>query len=180
MTTATSSIADTITRTLARTKELAAALLKDVKDSDFSTMPKSDGKVINTNHPAFIYGHLSLYPKTIMDLLGLDGSSIEHPENFAELFMHGVECKDDHDGSIYPSRDEIVSYFERAHETVIAKIQELDDETLNTPFTGEGWHVDFAKTPASMCIFMLHDHYMFHLGQMSAWRRCFGLGHAMG
>lgn len=180
MTIATSSIADTITRTLERTTGLAAALLEGVNDADFSSMPKSDGKTINTNHPAFIYGHLSLYPKTIMDLLGLDGSSIEHPENFSELFMHGVECKDDPDGSHYPSKDEIVGYFNKAHETVIAAIKGLDDDALNAPFTGEGWYVDFAKTPASLCIFMLHDHYMFHLGQMSAWRRCFGLGHAMG
>ncbi|MCA9302614.1 MAG: DinB family protein [Phycisphaerales bacterium] len=179
MTTATSSLAETITRTLERTAGLAGALLEGVKAEDFARMPKADGKTINTNHPAFVYGHLSLYPKTILDLLGKDSSAIDHPAKFSDLFMHGVDCQDDPDSTIYPDMETIVSYFKKAHEAVIEAIKGLDDDTLNAPFSGDGWYVEFAKTPASLCIFMLHDHYMFHLGQMSAWRRCFGLGHAM-
>ena len=180
MTIATSSMADTITRTLVRTNELANALLADVKADQFSSMPKSDGKTINTNHAAFVYGHLSLYPKLLLGFLGKDASAIEHPPKFAELFMHGIDCVDDRSCETYPGMDEIVEYFNRAHKFAIETIQSMSDEELNTQFTGDEWYVEFAKTPASLCIFMLHDHYMFHLGQMSAWRRCFGLGHAMG
>jgi len=180
MTTATSSVAETITRTLERTNGLANALLEGVNAEQFSAMPRADGKVINTNHPAFVYGHLSLYPKMLLGFLGKDASEIEHPAGFAELFMHGVDCQDDPSGANHPGKDEIVAYFNRAHKFATDTIKGMSDEELNTPLTGEEWYVEFAKTPAAICIFMLHDHYMFHLGQMSAWRRCFGLGQAMG
>lgn len=178
MTTATSSMGQTITRTLSRTKGLADALLEGVNAEQFARMPQADGKAINTNHPAFVYGHLSIYPKMILDILGKDSSVIENPPKFADLFMHGVECQDDPNDDIYPSKDEIVSYFHKAHEVVTQVVSELDDETLNAAFSGDEWYVEMAQTPAALCIFMLHDHYMFHLGQMSAWRRCMGFGSA--
>jgi hypothetical protein len=178
MTTATGSIAETITRTLERTKGLANALVEGTTSEQFARQPQADGKTINTNHGAFVYGHLSLYPKMILEILGKDSSVIAHPEKFAELFMHGVDCRDDSEGTIYPSKDEIVSYFNTAHDEVISTIKTLDDDTLNAAFAGDEWYVEMAGTPAALCIFMLHDHYMFHLGQMSAWRRCMGLGSA--
>ena len=178
MTTTTSSTAQTVTRTFSRTKGLANGLLEGVSAEQFARFPVADGKAINTNHAAFVYGHLSIYPKTILGVLGKDSSSIEIPAKFTDLFMHGVDCQDDPNGDIYPPMDEIVSYFNKAHDVLIDAINEIDDETLNAVFTGDDWYVDFAQTPASLCIFMLHDHYMFHLGQMSAWRRCVGLGPA--
>ncbi|MBL4590697.1 MAG: DinB family protein [Phycisphaerales bacterium] len=178
MTTATSSVAETITRTLQRTTDLANALLEGTTAEQFARMPSADGKTINTNHAAFVIGHLSIYPKMILEILGQDSSAIAHPDKFADLFMHGVDCQDDPDGTIYPSKDEIVGYFHKAHEEATKVINTLDDDTLNKAFSGDDWYVDFSKTPASLCIFMLHDHYMFHLGQLSAWRRCMGLGSA--
>jgi len=178
MTTATTSTAQTITRTLTRTKDLADSLLAGITAEQFARFPVADGKAINTNHAAFVFGHLSIYPKMILGILGLDASAIENPPKFDELFMHGVDCQDDSNGDIYASMDEIVAHFNSAHETVIKAIQGLDDEALNAQFTGDDWYVEFAQTPASLCIFMLHDHYMFHLGQLSAWRRCMGLGSA--
>ena len=79
---------------------------------------------------------------------------------------------------VYPSMDSIVKHFHAAHETVIKVIQGLDDDALNAAFTGDDWYVEMAGTPGALCVFMLHDHYMFHLGQLSAWRRCMGLGSA--
>jgi len=179
MTTTTTSLGHTITRTLGKTKDLADALLVGVDAERFARFPVADGKAINTNHGAFVIGHLSIYPKMILGILGLDDSAIVNPPKFEELFLHGVECVDDANGDVYPSMDVIVKHFHSAHETVIKVIQGLDDEALNAAFTGDDWYVEFAQTPAALCVFMLHDHYMFHLGQMSAWRRCVGLGPAM-
>ncbi len=175
MTTTTAPLAQAITRTLCRTKEMADSLLSEVTAEQFARLPMADGKPINTNHGAFVYGHLSIYPAMILDILGMDSSAIANPPKYAELFMHGVECVDDANGDMYPAMDEIVAYFHKAHDGVIEVINGLDDETLNRPFVGDDWYVEFAGTPASLCVFMLHDHYMFHLGQMSAWRRCMGL-----
>ncbi len=176
MTATTSSTqAQAITRTLSRTADLAQGLLTGVTAENFARMPQADGKAINTNHPSFIYGHLSFYPSYIFDLMGKDGSAIAIPEGWEDLFKHGVDCKDDVNGDIYPPMDEVLAYFKKAHEAVIEMINSCDDETLTKAFEGEGWHVDFAGTPAALTTFMLHSHYMFHLGQMSAWRRCVGL-----
>jgi DinB superfamily len=176
MTTTASTTGQNITRTLARTAELAQGLLTGVTAEQFARMPQADGKAINTNHPCFIYGHLSIYPRFIFELMGKDGSAIDVPEGWEDLFKHGVECKDDVNGDIYPPMDDVLAYFKKAHEAVIEMINGCDDETLTKAFEGEGWHVDFAGTPAALTTFMLHSHYMFHLGQMSAWRRCAGLG----
>lgn len=178
MTTTTTSMAQTITRTLTRTKDLADSLLVGITAEQFARFPVADGKPINTNHAAFVFGHLSIYPKMILGILGLDDSAIVNPPKFDDLFMHGVDCQDDPNADIYASMDKIVAHFNNAHETVIKAIQTLDDDALNVQFTGDDWYVEFAQTPASLCIFMLHDHYMFHLGQLSAWRRCMGLGSA--
>ncbi|MFK7759338.1 MAG: DinB family protein [Phycisphaerales bacterium] len=178
MTATTHATAHNITRTLERTKGLAEALLAGVTADQFARFPESNGASINTNHGAFVYGHLSIYPKMILDILGKDSSVIANPEGYTDLFMHGVECQDDPDGTVYPPMDEILAYFRKAHEEVVKVINEIDEETLNAPFTGDEWYVEMAGTPAALCIFMLHDHYMFHLGQMSAWRRCMGLGSA--
>jgi len=179
MTMTASPLAETITRTLQRTRGLADALLKDIPAHSFARFPEAGGQTIRTNHPAFIFGHLSLYPVKQLEILGIDAPEIAVPEGFAEVFENGIECKDDPDGSIYPPMDTITGYFNLAHDTAITRLAQIDDDTLNTPFTGDAWYVDAMRTPASMIIFMLHDHYMFHLGQVSAWRRCMGLGSAM-
>lgn len=176
MTTTASTQGQNITRTLSRTAELAQGLLTGVTKGQFGRLPQADGKAIHTNHPAFIYGHLSIYPRYIFDLMGKDGSAIAIPEGWEDLFKHGAELKDDPKGDIYPPMDEILAYFKESHEAVIEMLNGCDEETLNKAFEGEGWHVDFAGTPAALSTFMLHSHYMFHLGQMSAWRRCVGLG----
>jgi len=179
MTTTTSTLAETITRTLQRTRGLADALLKDIPAEKFARFPEVGGQKIVTNHPAFVFGHLSIYPVKLLETLGIDAPEIAVPEGFAEAFENGVECRDDPNHSVYPAMDAITGYFNLAHDTAITRLAQVDDETLNTPFAGDAWYVESMRTPASFIIFMLHDHYMFHLGQVSAWRRCMGLGSAM-
>ena len=165
-----------------RTAGLADALAQGIDPKLAASMPSIDGKVVNCNHPTFVIGHLAIYPQKIMKALGAAPGDAAVPAKYDELFEAGVECQHDPDNTIYPAFEEVMDHFKRAHKAVHDHIATLDDESLNAAITGEGNEraAEFFGTTDAMALFMLHDHYMFHLGQLSTWRRCFGLGSAMG
>lgn len=165
-----------------RTAGLADALAQGIDPNQAGSMPSLDGNVVNCNHPIFIYGHLAIYPQKIMKALGAEPGDAAVPEKYQELFEAGVECKHDPENTIYPPFAEVLEHFKRSHSVVQRHIATLDDAKLGSAIAGEGNEraAEFFGTTDTMSLFMLHDHYMFHLGQLSTWRRCFGLGHAMG
>ena len=156
----------------------AEKLLDGVTPDMFARMPVGKDGVINTNHPAFCLGHMSTYPAFICGLAGIEDAGITNPEGFDKLFSHEATCQDDPDGSIYPSMEVITSHFFNAHKTMFAKLAECSDEQLAAPHGQEGDF--FAKFPnrAAVIAFMVGPHPFTHIGQMSAWRRCMGLGSA--
>jgi hypothetical protein len=158
---------------------LGEALLKDVPDEKFARFAAPGGTPIEANHPAFIYGHLSLYPTRIFGAAGLDGSAIAPSDRFVELFENGKVCMDDPDGSIYPGRAEIVDLFVRGHRAAIDAVGGLTDEQLKAEHTIEGRMAEMFPTVGHVASFLLVGHTMMHLGQMSTWRRAIGLGSAM-
>lgn len=154
----------------------AEGLLKDVTKEMFARQPKGPKGTIDTNHPAFVYGHLGLYPKKIMEIAGGDASGLDAPAGFADLFEAGKECRDDPTGSIYPAMETVTSQFFSSHKTLFARLAELDDAQLAAP---HGLDSDFAKkfpSRAAFAGFMVGPHPFVHIGQISAWRRCMGLG----
>jgi hypothetical protein len=164
---------------LERTKGLAEALTNGITQEIASCKPTNDGTVIDTNHATFIFGHLAIYPQMIMAALGAEPGEAAVPESYNELFMHGVDCQHDPDSTIYPAFDEVLAHFNRAHDAVKAQIASLDDDAFTKPITFNENMANVFQDCDKMALFMLHDHYMFHLGQLSAWRRCFGLGSVM-
>ncbi len=164
-----------ITTATERVAGLGAGLLKDIDASKAARMPEG----INCNHPVFVYGHLSIYPQMVMGMLGQEAGETAVPESYNDLFMHGVECKDDTDGSIYPSLDEVVANCTRAYEALIAYAKNADDNLLVKDIEGNEGFKDAFGTNAAMIMFLIHDHPMFHYGQVSTWRRAMGLGSAM-
>ncbi len=177
-TSTTSNTARIILTMQERTAGLAEALAGGIDAGIASHKPTMDGKVVDCNHPTFIYGHLAIYPQMIMNAVGAEPGEAAVPESYQELFMHGVACHHDPDGTIYPSFDEVRSNFVKAHDAVRTHLATLDDETLHQAISNEQLRNAFG-TCDGMALFMLHDHYMFHLGQLSTWRRCFGLGSVM-
>ncbi len=165
-----------------RTSGLADALAQGIDPETAGSMPTATGQVINCNHPKFVYGHLAIYPQKIMKALGADRGEAAVPEAYTELFEAGVECQHDPNNTIYPAFEEILGQFQRSHKAVREHIATLGDEPLCDAIGGEGNEraAEFFGTCDAMGLFMLHDHYMFHLGQLSTWRRCFGLGSVMG
>lgn len=176
--TATGNTARLILAMQDRTAGLAEALAQGIDPSKAAHMPTNRDGVVNCNHPSFIYGHLAIYPQMIMSALGAEPGDAAVPENYTTLFMHGVECHHDPDATIYPGFEEIRANFTKAHAAVCAHLASVDDEAFAKAIPNEQLAKAFG-TCDGMALFMLHDHYMFHLGQLSTWRRCMGLGSVM-
>lgn len=165
---------------------LGQALLKDVRAEDFGRQPVaaagtvgSEGNgLIKTNHAAFVYGHLAIYPARMMEFMGLDGSKIDAGQRYQDLFSHGKECVHDPDRVTYPPMDEIVSKYKLGHETVLGVVGGVEDAVFARETPHEGMRARF-PTVGSAVGFLLCSHTMMHLGQVSAWRRCMGLGSVM-
>ncbi|MEO2034645.1 MAG: DinB family protein [Planctomycetaceae bacterium] len=154
----------------------AEQLLQGVTPELFGRVACPGGSVVHSNHPAFIYGHLALYPSRVVGFTG--GEYPAAPDGFNELFAKGAECVDDPDGSVYPQMDVIRDVFFTGYRAVQDAIDAATDEVLSQSNSVGGIMAEKFPTTGSMCNFMCSGHLMIHLGQMSAWRRMQGLGPA--
>lgn len=158
---------------------LSEALLKGVDAERFARFTAPGGQPVNANHPAFIYGHLALYPAYVLTAAGEDAAAAATPASFGDLFSKGVDCVDDPEGTIYPAMDEVVGVFNTTHRAVIERVKSWPDSKMAEKHTIEGPMSEAFPTVGHVAGFMLLAHTMMHLGQMSTWRRCEGLGSAM-
>ena len=152
-------------------------LLTDIPPELFARFAAPGGEPIASNHPAFVLGHLSLYPPRIVRAWGQERGLVDVPTSFETVFSKDVQCEDDPDGSIYPHRDTIVEAFFQGYRTIIDRLRELDEEVLQRANPNEAMAKRF-PTLGSMHAFYCGGHLMVHLGQLSAWRRMAGLGSA--
>jgi hypothetical protein len=155
----------------------AERLLKDVSADQFARFASPGGETIESNHPCFILGHLSLYAPRVVADLGIDASSIEPSEDFVRLFNKDAKCVDDPDGSIYPAMEEVVSAFRKGHEMAINALGDAEDQAFQKTNPNEAMREKF-PTMGAMHAFYLGGHIMVHMGQFSAWRRAMRLGPA--
>ncbi|SMP58844.1 DinB superfamily protein [Neorhodopirellula lusitana] len=152
-------------------------LLKDIQPDQFARFASVGGTLVQSNHPAFILGHLSIYPSRIVEELGGDASSIEPSEKYLALFSKDATCLDDPDNTLYPPMDEVVAKFFAAHQAAIDAVLAADDSALTAENPNERMRAKFA-TKGGIYAFYLGGHTMLHVGQFSAWRRMQGLGPA--
>lgn len=150
---------------------LGQALLNDVETSKAGCKPKG----VDTNHPVFIYGHLSIYPDMVLGAIGREDLKDPKSEQWHEHFMHGKDCKDG--CKDYPTLAEVKAHWVERYETVINALADVDESIFANECPFEGLRKRCA-TLGEMVNFMLVMHTSFHLGQMSTWRRCVGLGAA--
>lgn len=133
-----------------------------------------DGVVIDCNHATFIFGHLALYPARMLERAGLDPTAVKVPEGWGALFSAGVPCRDDCDGLIYPPFGDVKESFFRGSEYAFEKLAAVSQEQLLVAPTEERLRANFPNL-GCMLNFLLVAHVSMHLGQLSTWRRCFGL-----
>lgn len=151
----------------------ADLLLKDINPADFARKPKG----IDTNHPAFCYGHLAVYPDRLLEMVGRPELAAPD-QQFVDMFSAGKECIDDPTNAKHPPMEAIVARFRQRHAAVLPVIAETPDEVFERPNPNEKMR-DRLPTIGVTALFLLGPHLMIHLGQVSAWRRCMGLGGVM-
>lgn len=154
-----------------RTLGYAHALLDPIPDPVFAHLAHPE-----INHPAFVVGHLALYLDKCLDLLGRSELAVPYPFDEA-TFKDGAPCVEQ-DGR-YPAKDELLEYFFNHSATVLKAVAETPAERFAMENPMEGRMKEFFPTIGVAINFLLNNHVMMHLGQVSAWRRLMGLGSAM-
>lgn len=165
-----------------RARVLAEKLLVGVGPEIAARKPRFERRgetvTIDTNHPVWVFGHLGLYPARIAALVGLDGAALNPPAAWEGLFKNGTVCQDDAMGTVYPKIGEITAHYFRASDAMLEMLAGVDDATLLLPTPTENYKKSFPIAGQAVT-FMLTSHIMMHMGQISAWRRCFGLPSAV-
>ncbi len=169
---------ETLADNLKASMGYAERLFSGIRADQFARLAAPGGFVVPSNHPAFIYGHLSLYPPKILGHLGADGDAMDLPAAFEEAFSKDASCRDDPEGRIYPSMDEVTGAFFSGHRAVLESLPKAAEDVLEQPNPLGGTFAERFPTVGSMINFYLGGHMMLHLGQLSAWRRMMGLGPA--
>lgn len=154
----------------------AERLLKDVPAGRAARHACPGGVPVESNHPAFVFGHLSLYAPRILTQLGLPAPAV--PEGFEAAFSKDASCIDDSDGSIYPPMEQISAFFFEGYRAAAEALRNATDEVLQQPNPAGGRMAELFPTIGSMQNFYVGGHMMIHIGQISAWRRMEGLGPA--
>lgn len=158
-----------------RTADYAARLVKDIAARDFSRYARPGGVLVKSNHPAFVIGHLAVYPCKVMDALGLPRGATEMPASYDALFKATAECVDDPECRIYPPMEELTKRYFEGNQAALAAIRETVDEKLIGPNPVEGRMRELFPQLGAMLIFYMGPHAHGHLGQLSAWRRAMGM-----
>jgi len=83
------SIGNIIADSLKLSVGYAERLLTGVPAARFARFARCGGEVVESNHPAFVYGHLSLYAPRILQQLGHPAPSV--PEHFQHLFFTDID-----------------------------------------------------------------------------------------
>jgi hypothetical protein len=172
----TRSLGNIIADSLAVSLGYGERLLAGVPSERFARFAAPGGVVVASNHPAFIYGHLSLYAPKV--LLQIGHPALASPGHFEIAFSKDAACRDDADGDLYPAMDEVLAFYREGYRMVTAGLRSTPDAAFDAPNPAEGRMRELFPTIGSVQAFYCGGHMMMHLGQMSAWRRMEGLGTA--
>lgn len=173
-------MAEMITACGQRSLGIAVMMNKGVTPETFARLATKGGEPVLSNHPAFVYGHLTLYPKRLLEMAGEDAASVAMPDEMEALFSPKAECRDDAGGSIYPPMPEVMQRFMGAYQHAIQRVGEWDDAKLSGPHQGAEAYQNLAPTLGIAATFFLTTHMAMHIGQVSAWRRFMGLAPVFG
>ena len=144
-------------------------LLKDVGDEQMTAQPAA-----GMNHPAWIVGHLACSWEFVAQVTGADYRA---PEGWNKLF--GMGSKPTSDRARYPGKEALLAELDRGDQVVTPVAAKLSDEALAAVMPLENFR-RFLPTVEHGLVFGMTGHYLYHLGQLSGWRRAMGLPSAMG
>lgn len=150
-----------ILRTWDLQRDYALRLLSDLSDADMVSQPVP-GVVLN--HPAWTFGHLSIYAPVLTAIL--------RAEPFEDPIFHryGRDSAPIADTKAYPPKAELVAEYLRGHDELAATLKAADESVLGRPIPLERWKARFPLI-ADAVVHLMIDHESTHLGQVSVWRR---------
>ena len=151
----------------------AQRLLKDIPVAEAARFARPGGQTVESNHPCFIIGHLSLYAPKMLGQLDRDDLLV--PAGFTDLFDKTAVCQNDPDGTIYPPFDAVTAFFLAGHQQLTAVLRGSDPSLFDRENPADGPLKKRFPTLSSVHAFYCGGHIMMHLGQLSAWRRMHGL-----
>lgn len=154
----------------------AERLMKDITPQQFARFAAPGGTPIESNHPAFVLGHLGLYGPRILSQLGRPPMAL--PDNYESVFSKDAKCTDDPSGTLYPPMETVTRVFFDGYKAAVEALRAAPDSAFDAPNPMGGRMTDLFPTIGSLHTFYCGGHIMMHLGQMSAWRRMAGLGAA--
>ncbi|QDV27421.1 DinB family protein [Aureliella helgolandensis] len=152
----------------------ANRLVEGIPADRFARFAAPGNVTITANHPAFIFGHLCLYPANVFKLIGQEGIA-QPPAHYDALFSKNATCVDDPDGSIYPTGTELKAFFDSSYATAVEAIRQVSDEQLAAPNPVDSPLQAILPTLGALIGLYLTNHVTLHLGQLSTWRRMEGL-----
>jgi len=156
---------------------LTQGMLKGIDPAKAATRIRGERGPVDAVHPVFILGHLAIYPEKALKMcFDLEPGAAAAPAKYHELFEAGKPCLDDPDCRIYPALADVSRIYFEAHQNLLRVIAESGDDVYSEPNPSEGSLRESFPTKGGMMMFMISAHTMMHLGQLSTWRRCFGLG----
>jgi len=156
----------------------ADRLLTDIPEDQFAKYASPGGETVESNHPAFILGHLSIYPSRVLDHLGVDATAITASDEYQKLFSPDAKCENDPEGTIYPAASELIAAFKTNYGAALEALRAADDSAMEGVNPSEGRMRELFPTIGSALGFYCGGHVMMHMGQLSAWRRMNGMAPA--
>lgn len=172
----TRSLGNIIADSLAVSLAYGDRLIRGVPEDRCARFAAPGGVVVASNHPAFIYGHLSLYAPKVLQQIGHPAPPV--PEHFEVVFSKDAACRDDVDGDLYPPMAEVLAFFSEGYRMVTGALRSTPDAAFDKANPAAGRMRELFPTVGAVQAFYCGGHMMMHLGQMSAWRRMEGLGAA--
>ena len=170
------SLGNLIADSLAVSLGYGERLLTGVSAARFARFAAPGGVVVASNHPAFIYGHLSLYAPKVLLQIGHPAPSV--PDQFDRVFSTDAVCRDDPDADLYPTLEEVLAFYREGYRMVTGALRSTPDTAFEQPNPAQGRMRDLFPTIGAAQAFYCGGHMMMHLGQLSAWRRMEGLAAA--
>ena len=139
--------------------DTAVKLASDVPDERFAEQP-----VEGINHPAWLFGHLSIYNCVIVSLL--KGEPFDNPWDEP----CGKNSQPEPDRSAYGSKEEILAGFQSGVDAAEQAIKSAAEEAWSAPVNHPEWGKQFSCVAAAV-VYLTTTHLALHTGQLSGWRR---------
>ena len=154
----------------------AGQLLDGIESARFARLARGEIGVVPANHPAWVYGHIALYPEYALRALGLEDAAdaLTPDDAWTARFDFNSQCQDDPDASFYPPMATIVRKFNESFESLLEGLDAADPDALGRDNPREGSRERFPRV-GDLVNFLATGHVAYHLGQVSYWRRLEGL-----